>query len=147
MHRIEERDGLGDGALDQRFLCKAKQKAGETWKEGFLVAETGTGKVYICENVKSMETKDGEACLEIRGFEVEPATVCRYTGMKDRNGKKIWEHDMVRANERSWGEWMDNEVVYRFGCIRLFKEGYCDALLCRYMAKDLEVTGHIMGGI
>ena len=29
-------------------------------------------------------------------FEVAPATICQCTGLKDKNGKLIWENDIVK---------------------------------------------------
>ncbi|MDO5337530.1 MAG: YopX family protein [Eubacteriales bacterium] len=121
---------------DKEILFRARRLDNKKWAEGFYVCDLDTGECYIL----SGRHKEGKSAPE--KWRVFPETLCRYSGFADKHGKRIWEHDLVRAYEISSKEWMINEAVYSYGCFKLVKEGYCDALLCRYMPQYLEVTGN-----
>lgn len=68
--------------MKDRYLFKAKTCNGE-WVAGFLHCKDD--KWYI-------SNKTGAPFA----FEVRPDTICQCTGLKDRNGKLIWENDIVK---------------------------------------------------
>ena len=73
--------------MEDRYLFKAKRLDTHDWILGFLSMHK-TGKYFIrpiCGSASSSE-------------EVEKNTICQCTGLKDKNGKLIWENDIMVAH-------------------------------------------------
>lgn len=69
------------------------------WVQGYLRCDCGMWLIYQFEYDRADQV----------AYEVNPETVCQFTGLHDKNGRKIWENDIVSEDFRNY------KGVIRFG--------------------------------
>ena len=87
--------------MEDRYLFKAKRIDNGEWVIGNLITNVffrlGQSIPYILCPDKA-EYDCFEDFTEENGiFEVRPDTICRCTGLRDKNGTLIWENDIINT--------------------------------------------------
>lgn len=107
----------------REILFRGKTLNDNEWVEGFYVNQFGAHEIY-CLDDSDYKTRH-----------VDPLTVGQYTGLTDKNSKRIFEGDIVRLLDITVGE-----IVLECGALGI---GFRKQIDYDYLASEIaSITGH-----
>lgn len=131
--------------MEDRYLFKAKRVDNGELVVGHYVKglDMYAKEVHLIFEPTTIFYSSGETD---GWYEVNQSTICQCTGLKDKNGKLIWENDIVRDKHGNFYKafWQDNYYQFSWICVKsdVFSIG-AKWYLWSFKSFEIEVIGNI----
>lgn len=125
----------------REIIFRGKRIDNDEWVEGAFLNDRD-GSFYICPAVSDISYEDSSNRRRIGyWYKVDQSTVGQFTGLTDKNGKRIFEWDIIRkTNEGRHARIFTADIRTSFCTNEKVYYGPCDYLIesCEY-----EIIGNI----
>ena len=125
----------------REILFKAKQVGDDEWVEGYYQKRYN----FLGNEEHLIFHVDSHTVWEYTEINLE--TLCQFTGLCDKNGKRIWENDICDRKEKypevvkmTDGDWT---LDYSYAIGRDYGNRYCNLGFYVNERKCVEVVGNI----
>ena len=126
--------------MNDRYLYRAKRTDNGEWVEGCLLI-IDDSEYRIATSCLQGDVKE---LLNVCAYEVDQSTICQCTEINDKNGKLIWENDIVK------GKYYDNGKSHRhIGQVKYIYEAYKVVGVKQYTGYHAHLDGsyEVIGNI
>lgn len=138
--------------MNKPIKFRGKRTDNRMWVEGFLDFNPiqSVWIIHVIEDLPPTQSDPGGDIYSER-FEVDPSTVGQLIDFTDKNGKEIWEDDIINFRldrEPKWRTgrvfWMDNYLQYGIGCYYTAVKDIPDYSFRLYEPRpEIEVIGNV----
>ena len=135
----------------REILFKAKRVDNGEWVEGALVqVDNSENFCYIMPRYNLASSLSPLDLVKMCSKKVLPETLCEYTELTDKHGKRIWENDICRFREWSKGDMCWVGKVHYEHCQFVISGNpnkECESpfllVMSRFIPENIEVIGNI----